>query len=162
LPILGNRGLALRGRNQGGCHDRQEHFGWQAWRRRHDRADRRSCRGGEAAGERRIGAVVILGADHRIVGILSERDIVRTLAVAGPTALNEPVGQVMTRNVMTCSEDDTIASLMGRMTTEKFRHIPVVEQGKLIGIVSIGDVVKNRVEEIEQESKALRDYIRTA
>jgi CBS domain-containing protein len=112
--------------------------------------------------ERRIGAVVILGADHRIVGILSERDIVRTLAVAGPTALNEPVGQVMTRNVMTCSEDDTIASLMGRMTTEKFRHIPVVEQGKLIGIVSIGDVVKNRVEEIEQESEALRDYIRTA
>jgi CBS domain-containing protein len=112
--------------------------------------------------ERRIGAVVILGADHRIVGILSERDIVRTLAVAGSTALNEPVDQVMTRNVMTCSEDDTIASLMGRMTTEKFRHIPVVEQGKLIGIVSIGDVVKNRVEEIEQESKALRDYIRTA
>jgi CBS domain-containing protein len=112
--------------------------------------------------ERRIGAVVILGADHHIVGILSERDIVRALAVAGPTALNEPVGKVMTRNVTTCSEDDTIVGLMGRMTTEKFRHIPVVEQGKLIGIVSIGDVVKNRVDEIEQESKALRDYIRTA
>ena len=63
---------------------------------------------------------------------------------------------------MTCSEDDTIASLMGRMTTEKFRHMPVVEQGKLIGIVSIGDVVKNRVEEVDHEAKALRDYIQTA
>ena len=109
--------------------------------------------------ERRIGAVVILGADHRIVGILSERDIVRALAERGPTALHEPVGQVMTRDVMTCSETDTVESLMGRMTTGKFRHMPVVEQGKLIGIVSIGDVVKNRVEEIEHESKALRDYI---
>jgi CBS domain-containing protein len=109
--------------------------------------------------ERRIGAVVILGADHRIVGVLSERDIVRALAERGPTALHEPVGQVMTRNVKTCSEDDTIGSLMGHMTTGKFRHMPVVEQGKLVGIVSIGDVVKNRVEEIEREAAALRDYI---
>jgi CBS domain-containing protein len=109
--------------------------------------------------ERRIGAVVILGADHRVVGILSERDIVRVLAEHGPTVLNEPVGQVMTRDVKTCSEDDTVESLMGRMTAGKFRHMPVVEQGKLIGIVSIGDVVKNRVEEIEHESKSLRDYI---
>src|SRR5271167_3074490 len=109
--------------------------------------------------ERRIGAVVVLGADHRIVGILSERDIVRALAEHGPAALNKPVGQVMTREVKTCTEDDTIEGLMGRMTTGKFRHMPVVEQGKLIGIVSIGDVVKNRVEEIEHESKALRDYI---
>ena len=110
--------------------------------------------------ERRIGAVVILGADHRIVGILSERDIVRTLAEHGPTALHQPVGQVMTRDVQTCSEADTIESLMGRMTTGKFRHMPVVEQGKLIGIVSIGDVVKSRVEEMEHDAAALRDYIR--
>jgi acyl dehydratase/CBS domain-containing protein len=110
--------------------------------------------------ERRIGAVVIVGADHRIVGILSERDIVRALAEQGPTALNEPVGQVMTRDVKTCCEDDTIESLMGRMTTGKFRHMPVEEQGKLVGIVSIGDAVKNRVEEIEREAAALRDYIR--
>ena len=109
--------------------------------------------------EQRIGAVVILGADHRVVGILSERDIVRALAEHGPTVLNKPVGQVMTRDVKTCSEGDTIESLMDRMTTGKFRHMPVVEQGKLIGIVSIGDVVKNRVEEIEHESKSLRDYI---
>ncbi len=110
--------------------------------------------------ERHIGAVVILGADHRIIGILSERDIVRALADHGPTALHEPVGQVMTRDVQTCSETDTIESLMGRMTTGKFRHMPVVEQGKLVGIVSIGDVVKSRVEEIEHEAAALRDYVR--
>jgi len=84
---------------------------------------------------------------------------VLALAERGPTALHEPVGQVMTRDVKTCSEDDTIGSLMGHMTTGRFRHIPVVEQGKLVGIVSIGDVVKNRVEEIEREAAALRDYI---
>jgi CBS domain-containing protein len=66
----------------------------------------------------------------------------------------------MTRDVKTCSENDTIDGLMARMTTGKFRHMPVVEQGKLIGIVSIGDVVKNRVEEIEHEAEALRDYVR--
>jgi len=110
--------------------------------------------------ERRIGAVVILGADHRIVGILSERDIVRALAEHGPTALNERVSQIMTRDVKTCSEDDTIEGLMGRMTAGRFRHMPVVEQDRLIGIVSIGDVVKNRVEEIEHEAEALREYIR--
>ncbi len=109
--------------------------------------------------EQRIGAVVILGADRRVVGILSERDIVRALAEHGPTVLNKPVGQVMTRDVKTCSEGDTVESLMERMTTGKFRHMPVVEQAKLIGIVSIGDVVKSRVEEIEHESKSLRDYI---
>ncbi len=84
----------------------------------------------------------------------------RALAEHGPTALHEPVGQVMTRDVKTCSEDDTIEDLMGRMTTGKFRHMPVVQQERLIGIVSIGDVVKNRVEEIEHETEALRDYIR--
>ena len=109
--------------------------------------------------ERRIGAVVVLGADHRIVGILSERDIVQALAQHGPTALQKTVGQFMTRDVKTCSENDTIESLMGRMTAGKFRHMPVVEQGKLVGIVSIGDAVKNRVEEIEREAAALRDYI---
>jgi len=112
--------------------------------------------------ERHIGAVVILGVDHRIVGILSERDIVRALAERGPIALNEPVSQVMTRDVKTCSEDDTIGGLMSRMTMGKFRHMPVVQQEKLIGIVSIGDVVKSRVEEIDNEAKALREYIQTA
>ena len=112
--------------------------------------------------ERRIGAVVILGADHRVVGILSERDIVRALADHGATVLSKPVSQVMTRDVKTCSEDDTIEELMSRMTTGKFRHMPVVQEGKVIGIVSIGDVVKSRVEEIDHETKSLRDYIQTA
>jgi CBS domain-containing protein len=109
--------------------------------------------------ERRIGAAVVLGADHRVVGILSERDIVRALAEGGAKVLSEPVSQVMTRDVKTCSEDDAIGDLMGRMTTGKFRHMPVVQRGKLIGIVSFGDVVKSRV---GHETKALRDYIQTA
>ena len=110
----------------------------------------------------RIGAVVIRGAGERLAGILSERDIMRALSEHGADALALPVGQVMTRNVATCGEDETIASIMERMTAGKFRHLPVVSRGSLVGLVSIGDVVKQRVEEIERESEALRDYIRTA
>ena len=110
----------------------------------------------------RIGAVVIRGPGGRLAGILSERDIVRSIAEHGAAALALPVGQVMTRNVATCGEDDSIASIMERMTTGKFRHLPVLAEDELIGLVSIGDVVKQRVEEIEGESEALRDYIRTA
>ena len=109
--------------------------------------------------ERRIGAVVILGVDDRIVGILSERDIVRALAEHGPIALNKPISQFMTRDVKTCSEDDTVGNLMGYMTAGKFRHMPVVQKESLIGIVSIGDVVKSRIEEIALEAEALRQYI---
>ena len=111
--------------------------------------------------ERRIGAVLVLN-QGRIEGILSERDIVRVLSERGPDALQENVATVMTRKVMTCTESDTIAALMERMTAGKFRHLPVVEQGKLVGIISIGDVVKLRVEEIEGETEALREYIATA
>ncbi|MEI7806162.1 MAG: CBS domain-containing protein [Hyphomicrobiales bacterium] len=110
----------------------------------------------------RIGAVVICGADLRIVGILSERDIVRALAERGAGALQETVGQVMTRNVATCGEEENISSIMERMTAGKFRHLPVVVAGRLAGIVSIGDVVKFRVGEMESESEALRGYIQTA
>lgn len=113
-------------------------------------------------GAHRIGAVVIRGAGGRLAGILSERDIVRAISERGAEALALPVRQVMTRTVTTCVEDDTIASVMERMTDGKFRHMPVLRNGELIGLVSIGDVVKQRVEEIEQESEALRDYIRTA
>ena len=112
--------------------------------------------------ERRIGALVVTGPDNRVAGILSERDIVRTLAERGPAALEDNVGAVMTRKVTTCIEADTIAHLMERMTEGKFRHLPVVEQGRLVGVISIGDVVKFRVEEIEGESNALREYIATA
>ena len=110
----------------------------------------------------RIGAVIITGADRQVVGILSERDIVRALAERGSSALEEPVGQVMTRKVMTCSERDTVGEIMERMTAGKFRHLPVVERGRLAGLISIGDVVKYRLEQMEHESKALREYILTA
>ena len=113
--------------------------------------------------EHRIGAlVVVAGADGQVAGILSERDIVRALAQRGPGALQEAVGQVMTRRVVTCTESDTVAALMERMTQGKFRHLPVVERGKLVGLVSIGDVVKHRLGEMEHESNALREYILTA
>ena len=112
--------------------------------------------------ERRIGAVLVLGAENRIVGILSERDIVRAVAEAGAAALDQPVSQSMTRKVSTCTESETIASLMERMTAGKFRHLPVVDQGRFVGIVSIGDVVKHRLQEMERDSAAMRDYIQTA
>lgn len=109
-----------------------------------------------------IGAVLIRGAGGRLSGILSERDIVRAVSESGADALRLQVAQVMTRNVATCSEEDTVAELMERMTEGKFRHLPVLRDGKLVGLVSIGDVVKQRLGEIERESEAMRDYIRTA
>jgi CBS domain-containing protein len=112
--------------------------------------------------ERRIGAVLVLGAENRIVGMLSERDIVRAVAEAGAAALEQPVSQSMTRKVSTCTESETIASLMERMTAGKFRHLPVVDQGRLVGMISIGDVVKHRLQEMERDSAAMRDYIQTA
>lgn len=110
----------------------------------------------------RIGAVLIRGAGGRLAGILSERDIVRAVAEQGADALAVSVGQAMTRKVTTCGENDSIADIMERMTAGKFRHMPVLRDGELIGLVSIGDVVKQRVEEVERDADALRDYIRTA
>ena len=112
--------------------------------------------------ERRIGALLVLGADRRIAGILSERDIVRVLAQHGASVLAQPLSQVMTRKVVTCSPSETIGVIMERMTAGKFRHVPVIEQDQIVGIVSIGDVVKYRLQEMEHESAALRDYIQTA
>jgi CBS domain-containing protein len=112
--------------------------------------------------QRRIGALVVTGADRRIVGIISERDIVRVLGERGTAVLDSPVAETMTRKVVTCAQNETIPDIMERMTGGKFRHVPVVEQGRLVGIVSIGDVVKARLGELEQEHDALRDYIRTA
>jgi CBS domain-containing protein len=111
---------------------------------------------------RRIGAIVITGPGERVAGILSERDIVRVLAERGTAVLDEQVGAVMTRNVVTCTDAETVRVIMERMTAHRFRHLPVVEQNRLVGIISIGDVVKRRVEEIEGESNALREYIATA
>jgi CBS domain-containing protein len=111
---------------------------------------------------RRIGAIIVTGPDNRVAGILSERDIVRTLSERGPAALDENVGAVMTRKVTTCTEADTIAFIMERMTEGKFRHLPVVDQGRLVGVISIGDVVKYRMEEVVHDADALREYIATA
>jgi CBS domain-containing protein len=111
---------------------------------------------------KRIGAVVVTDGQGRIVGILYERDIVRAFAERGATALAAPIVEVMTRDVITCGIRDAVAEIMERMTNGRFRHVPVVDQGQLVGIISIGDVVKTRVDEMEQETVALRDYIRTA
>jgi CBS domain-containing protein len=112
--------------------------------------------------EHKIGALLVLGPDRRVIGILSERDIVRVLAERGASVLSQPLAQVMTRKVITCSQSDSVGVLMERMTTGKFRHLPVIEDEQVIGVVSIGDVVKHRLQEIEHESAALRDYIQSA
>jgi CBS domain-containing protein len=116
----------------------------------------------ELLAARRIGALVVTGADNRVVGIVSERDIVQELAAHGAASLDLPLTDVMTRKVVTCSAADTIASVMEHMTAGKFRHLPVVDQGRLAGIISIGDVVKYRLREMEREQSAMRDYILTA
>ena len=111
--------------------------------------------------ERKIGAVLVMSND-RIEGILSERDIVRVLGERGAAVLDEPVSAVMTRKVVSCRQADTVAAIMEMMTLGKFRHLPVVEEGKVVGLISIGDIVKWRVKEFEMEQEALRDYIKTA
>jgi CBS domain-containing protein len=110
---------------------------------------------------RGIGCIVITGADGKVVGIVSERDIVREIARSGPKALKEPVASCMTKTVVTCREADTIDRLMAEMTAHRFRHMPVVEHGKLCGLVSIGDVVRMRIAEAEMEAAAMREYIAT-
>ncbi|MBC9882533.1 CBS domain-containing protein [Bradyrhizobium sp. INPA01-394B] len=112
-------------------------------------------------GEKKIGAVLVMD-QSRLEGILSERDIVRVLGERGAAVLDEPVSQVMTRKVVTCKETDTVAELMEMMTKGKFRHLPVLENNKVVGLISIGDIVKRRVQEYESEQEALRDYIKTA
>ena len=109
----------------------------------------------------RVGALVVVEGGDRIVGIVSERDIVRAIA-GGAAALDQPVSSVMTRNVMTCSDGETIDSVMSRMTRGRFRHLPVAERGRLTGIISIGDVVKARIEQVEREAEEMRAYIATA
>ena len=113
-------------------------------------------------GKHRIGALLVLGPDRRLIGVVSERDIVRALAEHGADVLTQPLSQVMTRKVVTCSQTETVGGIMERMTTGRFRHVPVVEQDQVVGIISIGDVVKYRLHEMERESAALRDYIQTA
>ncbi len=108
---------------------------------------------------RRIGALVVSSGEARIDGILSERDIVRQLAEWGPSALENAVSDAMTPDVFTCVRGDSVDSLMAMMTEHRIRHVPVEEDGLLAGLVSIGDVVKRRVEELEAERQQLTEYI---
>ncbi|MGN6514325.1 MAG: CBS domain-containing protein [Rhizomicrobium sp.] len=108
---------------------------------------------------KRIGAVVVRERDGSLAGMLSERDIVRALAQASVAALPQTVSKYMTRTVATCSETDSVDDLMEMMTRGRFRHIPVVDEDRLTGIVSIGDVVKTRIAETVQEAQSLREYI---
>jgi CBS domain-containing protein len=111
--------------------------------------------------ERRIGAVLVI-SQGRIDGILSERDIVRVLGERGASVLDEPVSAVMTRKVVNCRPNDTVSAIMEMMTLGKFRHLPVLDGDRVVGLISIGDVVKWRVQEYENEQEALRTYIKTA
>lgn len=108
---------------------------------------------------KRIGATVIVGTRGEVAGIVSERDIIRVLAAQGSDCLTGPVSQIMTKQVVTCQETDTLDELMAMMTAQRFRHLPVVTDGALVGIVSIGDVVKHHIAEVEMEATAMRDYI---
>lgn len=118
----------------------------------------------EAASEltaRRVGCVVVLDADGDIIGILSERDIVREVARHGPKCLNDTVGSAMSRSVVTAHVEETVDDCLSRMTDRRIRHLPVVREGRMIGLVSIGDLVKAKIEAVEGEAAAMRAYIAT-
>jgi CBS domain-containing protein len=112
--------------------------------------------------EKGVGAVVVSDASQSVLGILSERDVVRVLAKQGASALDDPVSRYMTPKVITARREDTIDHVRQTMTAGRFRHVPIVEDGRLIGIVSIGDVVKHHVNQLDSERQALREYIATA
>jgi CBS domain-containing protein len=112
--------------------------------------------------DRKIGALVVTNGDRKIAGILSERDIVRVLAKHGAAALDQQVKQAMTAKVKICNENHTINQVMEIMTQGRFRHLPIEKNGQLDGIISIGDVVKKRIEEVEREAEEIKQYIATA
>lgn len=109
--------------------------------------------------EHRIGAALVVGPDKSVAGIFSERDLAKAIAEHGATALERPVRDLMTCNVHSCRPSDSIEYVMTIMTEGRFRHLPVIDQGKLVGIVSIGDVVKRRIDAAETDVEALRHYI---
>jgi CBS domain-containing protein len=108
---------------------------------------------------RRIGSMLVLDVEGAVAGIVSERDLVRAFASHGAKAMELEARQVMTRDVVTCDPDDSIDQVMQTMTSGRFRHLPVVRRGELLGLVSIGDVVKARLEEAKHETEALKAYI---
>ena len=109
----------------------------------------------------RIGAVVILDSRKQIAGVFSERDAVRAISEEGASALSKPIKGLMTRKVVSCSMEDTLDQLLEKMTQGRFRHLPVVENKRLAGIISIGDVVKHKIASSESEAEAMREYIAT-
>ena len=109
--------------------------------------------------EKNIGAVVVQDASQKVVGILSERDVVRRLGERGPEVLEMCVSECMTPDPFTCGAETTVDELMAKMTEKRIRHMPVVNDGALIGVVSIGDVVKRKINQAEEEAKALKEYI---
>lgn len=109
--------------------------------------------------ERKIGAVIVAGLEGRIAGIFTERDLVRTIATHGVAALEKPVQTMMTTGVTRCHEEQTVEEVMEMMTAGRFRHVPVETDGKLAGIISIGDVVKARMREVEIEAEQMKAYI---
>ena len=109
--------------------------------------------------ERGIGALVVTGKRAPLVGILSERDVVRALAVSGEKALDLKVSQLMSHDVVTCTETTELNELMTTMTERRIRHVPVVDEDRLVGLVSIGDIVKARLDELELDKKQLLDYV---
>jgi CBS domain-containing protein len=113
-------------------------------------------------GSKGVGAVVVSDAAGNVLGILSERDVVRAIGTRGALALEDPVSRHMTARVTTVGEEASIDSVMAAMTNGRFRHVPIVEHGRLVGIVSIGDIVKRHVDALHSESEALREYIATA
>lgn len=115
----------------------------------------------ESLAARKIGAIVVVGETGRVVGIISERDIVRCVAEGGAAALARPVDQVMTRGVVTCGEATSLEELMELMTKGRFRHVPVVEHDTLVGLVSIGDVVKYHLADMALEVSSMRNYLAT-
>ncbi len=108
---------------------------------------------------RRVGAMVVVADDHSVVGIVSERDIIRLLAQHGATALDMNIADCMTRDVIVATPNDTVDSLLTRMTDRRVRHLPVLHDGRLTGIVSIGDLVKRKISEAEAEASGLKAYI---
>ena len=108
---------------------------------------------------KRIGAIVIVGPRGKVAGIVSERDIIRALSSQGPECLTRPVSENMTREVVGCQESDTLDELMALMTERRFRHLPVMADNTLVGIISIGDVVKHHVADVTMEATAMREYI---
>ncbi|OWO94476.1 inosine-5-monophosphate dehydrogenase [Rhizobium esperanzae] len=109
--------------------------------------------------KKKIGAIVVVGMENRISGMFTERDLVHAIAKHGKESLDQPLSQVMTSKVYRCHEETTVNELMELMTSRRFRHVPVESNGKLAGIISIGDVVKSRIAEVEREAEDIKAYI---